>query len=274
MGRSSTDDEWSPTYVFLTPYGHHPSDTQFVPVSYTEWIPQLKQMAPPGGGTGVVVTQFVTNMEEILDMAEGSGELDKLRQALWQKHREAMEVLTAWSPTDEQLSTAIHDRLQKGYKDVLRDLEMEKKAGWVNLRFAKSVYIGAWKPGYCISVGWHKIGCIVRLFVQNDDLSDREAAETASPTLEGLVEGKKTLHVVKDGESPGRKGSWICYLEPSTLHEVLRADGWDDTQYRLDHWDDIVEKAAEAVVDLSRILPPAEVWAKLPKGDAEGSVMD
>lgn len=253
--------------VYLTLYGAKPSKDIFIPVAYAHWIPDLKRIDPPGGRKGLVVSQFIANMEEILEMDETSDKLDKLRLSLWVKHPEAMERLSGWSPDTPRFLKELVSRLQKEPpQNKLERCSIQKPTrGYFIIRpserkqgvlyyCASLNYLGARYPGM-----W-----VVGVCAEGSD----EATKEKRTQLKEFAAGEDRLTPVGEEKEHDnlRENEWICYLSENVLRDTIPQACDKEPIYRqepkAENWAEMVEGLVQAVYKLVEIVPPEMLNSK------------
>lgn len=103
--------EWAHLYFFLTPDGAEPSDPVWRAISYDEVIEAIEAVLSVAAADRLAVSMLRAYAAMLRRNVMQDEELAAIAQALWQRHREALEYLTEQRPDElGSLGEAIKER--------------------------------------------------------------------------------------------------------------------------------------------------------------------
>jgi hypothetical protein len=153
-------------FVFLTPWRTEPSCDEWVPVGYRSVLDLVERVVNAKQGTlGDEVGLFLQHYASMLRRhIVGESEIDKLCTRIYNKHRQALEMLFERRPDRQADIRALLEQLIKSYSDPQFELDACSKA---YIRFAPR----SWTSDHLkTGTGWTKSGRI--LLFQFDNLPD------------------------------------------------------------------------------------------------------
>lgn len=151
-------------FVFLTPRGADPSHSEWVPVGYDAVLDLVERVVKAKKGTmGDELGLFLQHYASMLRRhIVGESEIDKLCTRIYNKHRQALEMLFERRPDRQSDIRALLEQLIKSDPDFELD-----DCSKTYIRFAPSSWTS---PQLRTGTGWTKSGRI--LLFQFDNLPD------------------------------------------------------------------------------------------------------
>ena len=148
-------------FVFLTPRGTEPSHSEWVPVGYDAVLDLVERVVKAKQGTtGDEVGLFLQHYASMLRRhIVGESEIDKLCTRIYNKHRQALEMLFERRPDRQSDMRALLERLIKTDPDF--ELDTSNKT---YIRFAPSSWTS---PHLRTATPWTKSGRIVLFQFEN-----------------------------------------------------------------------------------------------------------
>lgn len=241
--------------ILLSPYGRSPADKQYAPVSYCDWIAEIRQLAREEGHTGPVVEQFLWSMEDLMGTGHQQSKLQELRLKLWASHRSAMERLVEWAPTPQNfLRDVLEQACATGVVAKAREsggfVVTEERSWWfcveptgLSMRRKPGLY-------YCVQVG----KTVVTVGMARDPKTSAQATELVE-SWEAWTGEHKSKFDQKNGTK--QDDYWLVHLKRRELPKAERVMA--DLAVPPEQWNDAVREVVEGLGLLLETYLPTEV---------------